>query len=186
VVSPAYRLLPEASGGDVLDDVKDFWVWVRSTLASEITAQWSHVQLEVDRVAAFGESAGGYLSLQSAFLCPEANIKLVMPQYCAMFPDLSEYYSKKLPTAPDAADIADAYIKNINPGAIRLYAPYWSFLPTTLAILGSGRKVGFMNDDVRLTLEYSLSHAKSLPPIWVAQGEDDVIVSGDGAHDVSV
>jgi len=29
VISPAYRLLPDADRSDILNDVQDFWTWVR-------------------------------------------------------------------------------------------------------------------------------------------------------------
>jgi acetyl esterase/lipase len=172
-VSPAYRLLPEAKGSDILEDVKDFWTWVRSSLPSEIAKRWPHISLDVDRAAVFGESAGGYLSLQSAFLCPEANIKLLMPQYGAMFPDIDVYAPK--PSQPDA--FVDDYLKNIKPGAIRLLSPYPTFGPTVAAFVGAGRHRELMGDDERMTLNYGLDNIKKLPPIWVAQGTDDVIVS---------
>jgi acetyl esterase/lipase len=177
VVSPAYRLLPEAKGGDILDDVKDFWTWVRSSLPSKIAERWPHIALDIDRAAVFGESAGGYLSLQSAFLCPEANIKLVMPQYGAMFPDIDNYIGKPSQPPPDSNAIVDSYIKNIEPGAIRLLSPYPTFGPITGAIAGAGRHRELLGDDERLGLDYGLNNIKTLPPIWAAQGTDDVIVS---------
>lgn len=176
VVSPSYRLLPEAKGSDILDDVKDFWAWVRNTLPSEIVARWPHLSVDVERTAVFGESAGGYLSLQSAFLCPEANIKLLIPQYCAMFPDIDAYIQRGLPQE-NADTIAETYLKNIEPGAIRLHSPYWDFLPTLMSFFNPIRKKQVMGDDKRMTLGYSLEHTKNLPPIWMAQGTDDVIVS---------
>ncbi|KAF2668488.1 alpha/beta-hydrolase [Microthyrium microscopicum] len=184
VVSPAYRLLPEAKGGDILDDIKDFWIWVRSSLPTEIAKRWPHISLDVDRAAVFGESAGGYLSLQSAFLCPEANIKLVMPQYGAMFPDIDEYLPKVPQSTPGSDDIVDAYLKNIEPGAIRLLSPYPTFGPFAGAVAGAGRHRDLLGDDKRLNLDYGLNNVKVLPPVWVAQGTDDTIVSKEASDEL--
>jgi acetyl esterase/lipase len=177
VVSPAYRLLPEAKGGDILDDVKDFWTWVRSSLPSKIAERWPHISLDVDRAAVFGESAGGYLSIQSAFLCPEANIKLIMPQYGAMFPDINEYSAKPSPHLSESNSAIDTYLKNMKPGAIRSLSPYPTFGPFVGAVAITGRYRELLGDDERLTLDYGLKSIKSLPAIWVAQGTDDPIVS---------
>jgi acetyl esterase/lipase len=34
VVTPDYRLIPEANGGDIIDDVNDFWTWTHTSLTS--------------------------------------------------------------------------------------------------------------------------------------------------------
>ena len=59
IVDPAYRLLPEASGSDVLRDVEDFWAWVHTSLAATITSLHQGLTIDLDRIAACGESAGG-------------------------------------------------------------------------------------------------------------------------------
>ena len=176
VVSPAYRLLPEANGTDVLEDVADFWSWVRESLPAEVAARFPHIHVDIDRTAVFGESAGGYLTLMSAFHHSEANIKLLMPHYCAMFPDSEAYASRTLPSSPETEAIAEGYLRSLKPGAIRIHEPYWDFMPTSHALMGR-KKTAFMGNDERLTLAYSLRTVKNLPPTWVIQGADDDIVS---------
>ncbi len=73
VVSPDYRLLPEATAEELLDDLDDFWAWLSSDLPSvarDVSAKAAGAAtatgLEVDlgRVIVHGESAGGYCAIQ--------------------------------------------------------------------------------------------------------------------------
>ncbi|KAJ1555933.1 hypothetical protein HK405_010328 [Cladochytrium tenue] len=96
IVAPNYRLLPESSGADVLEDLRDFWRWVAAapdreeeveaaaeeggtgihrdrrhrlpsqSLRAHVIAAHPNAQLDLTRVVAVGQSAGGYLALQSA------------------------------------------------------------------------------------------------------------------------
>ena len=71
MVLPDYRLLPEANGSDILEDVSDFWQWVRNDLQDYIDQHSdSHVEIDLSRTIALGESVGGYLAVQSGFLAP--------------------------------------------------------------------------------------------------------------------
>lgn len=75
IVSPDYRLLPEATAEELLDDLDDFWAWLSSGLPTALgEASTKAVGLEavssdglkadLDRVFVHGESAGGYCALQ--------------------------------------------------------------------------------------------------------------------------
>lgn len=64
LVQPDYRLLPEADGEQILDDMVDFWAWLGRDLPSII--QENGIEVDMDRVLVSGESAGGYLALQIA------------------------------------------------------------------------------------------------------------------------
>jgi hypothetical protein len=114
--------------------------------------------------------------LQSAFHHPEANIKLLMPQYCAMFPDLEAYTQNGFGSTPETDAIAEEYLHSLAPGSIRIHEPYWDFMPIARALIGK-EKTGLMGDDERLTLRHAMRTVKSLPPAWVIQGTDDVVVS---------
>ena len=73
LVMPDYRLLPEASGQEILEDVKDFWTWVASDvngLSSYLSRLNSSISVDFGKVAVYGESAGGYLAIRSS-LFPE-------------------------------------------------------------------------------------------------------------------
>jgi acetyl esterase/lipase len=176
VVSPAYRLLPEANGSDILEDLKDFWGWVHKSLPAFIAEKWPGLTVDLGRTATIGESAGGYLALQSASLFPLANIKAVMAQYCAIYPDIEWYPRPSSPPAEATAFVED-YLSNIKPGAIRLSSPFPAMLDFGGALKQTGRHREFMGDDERLTINYCLRTTQKMPPIWIMQGIEDSIVS---------
>ncbi|KAI9739787.1 MAG: hypothetical protein M1834_006508 [Cirrosporium novae-zelandiae] len=57
VVTPDYRLIPEANGTDILEDVKDFWDWVHSSVPSKVSETWPGISVNLSRIAAGRESA---------------------------------------------------------------------------------------------------------------------------------
>ncbi|KAJ1555766.1 hypothetical protein HK405_013438 [Cladochytrium tenue] len=82
IVAPDYRMLPEARGADILDDVRDFWRWLAADdehdvdgggggsrgLRAHVAAAHPGVELDLRRVIATGESAGGHLALHSGLM----------------------------------------------------------------------------------------------------------------------
>ncbi|THH06388.1 hypothetical protein EW145_g4126 [Phellinidium pouzarii] len=66
IVTADYRLLPEATGEDILDDMHDFWKWLGSDFSSTVQNKHLGLQPDLDRVLLVGESSGGYLALQNA------------------------------------------------------------------------------------------------------------------------
>ncbi|KAJ1568273.1 hypothetical protein HK405_003077 [Cladochytrium tenue] len=70
IVAPNYRLIPEATAVDILEDVLDFWRWLADSgeagLQAHVSTAHSGVALDLSRVVAVGESAGGQLALLSA------------------------------------------------------------------------------------------------------------------------
>ena len=62
VVSPGYRLIPEAAGGDLPDEISDFWAWLHSlAFPAVVAAAHASIASDTGRVAVVGESAGGSL-----------------------------------------------------------------------------------------------------------------------------
>jgi pimeloyl-ACP methyl ester carboxylesterase len=68
IISPDHRLLPEANGTDVLDDVEAFSNWMHDELPSIADRESWHASPDLGRVAAIGASSGGYLAMQMALL----------------------------------------------------------------------------------------------------------------------
>jgi acetyl esterase/lipase len=178
IVSPAYRLLPESNGSDIIDDIIDFWSWIHTSLATRVAETWPHLTLDVDRAAAVGESAGGYLCLQSAFLLPAGTIKVVIAQYCALYSDIASWNPRPADGGPaEARAFIDKYISSIPPGGVRLSSPFPAMSELGFAMRDTGSWREWMGDDERTTLEYGLRTAASLPPLWIMQGTEDHIVS---------
>lgn len=83
VVTPDYRLLPEANGHDILEDLASFWEWLPKNLETKLTSYYpeSGIRPDFDRILATGGSAGGWLVSQSMFLHPEINIQAAIMSY---------------------------------------------------------------------------------------------------------
>ncbi|KAK3318885.1 Alpha/Beta hydrolase protein [Apodospora peruviana] len=193
IVSPAYRLIPEATGGDVMDDISDFWDFVSSSLPSVITQKYPHLEIDLSRTAAFGESAGGFLSLQSAFLFQsKANIKAVVAPYPAMYPDIACYNPRQLPEGVQTAqdDAITAYIQeNARQGKVRLSTPFPELLELLVVnYLATGRHREMLGEDQRLRLEYGLQTAveggKGVPPIWILQSTEDRVIPKESTDEL--
>jgi acetyl esterase/lipase len=72
IISANYRLLPESTGLDTLDDVEDLWTWLHSSRLARILASQQHpVELDLGRILTVGDSAGGLLSLSLALSHPD-------------------------------------------------------------------------------------------------------------------
>jgi acetyl esterase/lipase len=67
IVSPNYRLLPESTITDILDDTEDNWKWLHSSLGSFLQTIDAKFTPRLDQILVYGESAGGYLALQVGF-----------------------------------------------------------------------------------------------------------------------
>jgi hypothetical protein len=122
-----------------------------------------------------GESAGGYLALQSGILFPSANIQVVMAQYPAIYPDI-EWVPRPAEVPSEAQALVDAYIAKTK-GTIRLQTPWPTMMDFGNALRQTGRHYEIMGDDERLTLDYGLRKAEKIPPLWIMQGTEDRIVS---------
>ncbi|GKZ20109.1 hypothetical protein AbraIFM66951_008171 [Aspergillus brasiliensis] len=67
IVCPNYRLMPEANGLDIYDDVEDFWTWLHTPVIHEIlAAHQTPTDLDLTRIILAGDSAGGLLSINLA------------------------------------------------------------------------------------------------------------------------
>lgn len=67
IVVPNYRFFPEVMAGDILADTEDFWQWLHSSLPSSLAKQTNDaVKPDLTRIMVLGDSAGGYLGLQTA------------------------------------------------------------------------------------------------------------------------
>lgn len=62
IVSPNYRLMPEATGSEVLEDMNAFWKWLQQGGVDAALARSSIVSIRTDlgRVLVLGESAGKF------------------------------------------------------------------------------------------------------------------------------
>jgi acetyl esterase/lipase len=72
IVSPNYRLLPESSVLEVLEDIEDHWQWMHQSLPLLLQRETNGaVKAHLSRIMTIGDSAGGYLSLQMGLSHPD-------------------------------------------------------------------------------------------------------------------
>lgn len=76
VISADYRLAPQASVQEILEDVEDCIKFIRTQLPSQAGAG----VLDVDKLAVSGSSAGGYLALLAGIYV-EPKPKVILPIY---------------------------------------------------------------------------------------------------------
>ncbi|KAG6362287.1 hypothetical protein INS49_010517 [Diaporthe citri] len=84
LVSADYRLSPQVSVGDVLEDVKDCLTWSATELPKQLAAAGSNnsALLDTTRIAVSGSSAGGYLALLAGlYATGPGKPKVVLPIY---------------------------------------------------------------------------------------------------------
>ena len=172
-IAPDYRLLPEATAAEVLDDVEDFWVWLHDTLPT-LTMNWDAFP-DLTRLACTGQSAGGYLAVQSALLFPElSQIKLVASMggslntdipYCRI-PRPRVILGKRPPPPGRAENIVRTYVRNIKPQTVRTsgnVVEMWDFLTCVLQQAYLARWLGAKENE-ELNVMNALEQAKKMPP----------------------
>ena len=59
VVSPNYRLLPESTGIEIMEDLSDFWQWTRSGLQALVSSSTDgRIEVDLSKTLVQGESSG--------------------------------------------------------------------------------------------------------------------------------
>ena len=129
-----------------------------------------------------GESAGGFLSIQSALLFNRtARLRAVIAQYPAIHLDMAGFAPR--PAAPDAG--LDAVVASYRekataePDRVVVSAPWPERVELLQGGIGNGRMRELLGADPegKLTLRYALAQAEEAPPpVWVVQGKEDFVV----------
>ncbi|KAJ4302893.1 hypothetical protein N0V90_001784 [Kalmusia sp. IMI 367209] len=178
LIAPDYRLLPEASATEMLDDVRDFWYWVHDTLPTLITT-WDAFP-DLTRLACTGQSAGGYLAVQSALLFAElSRIKVVVSMGGSINTNIPQnrvpgprvILGKRPPPPGKAESIIRAYLRNIKPKTVRTSGDVmemWDFLTCVLQQAYLSRWLTAEGKE-ELDVMKVLEKTKSMPPSFVDQ-----------------
>ena len=81
MISPDYRLLPESSTADIIEDLEDFWTWLKRSLPSILEERSSGTHCpDLTRIILAGGSAGGFCSIHLGLSHPD-EIKALALQY---------------------------------------------------------------------------------------------------------
>ncbi|KAJ0114271.1 hypothetical protein J7T55_010660 [Diaporthe amygdali] len=82
LISADYRLSPQVSVKEVLDDVKDCLDWTATELPKKLADSGNSTLLDTTRIAVSGSSAGGYLALLAGlYATGPGKPKVVLPIY---------------------------------------------------------------------------------------------------------
>ncbi|KAF2631498.1 alpha/beta-hydrolase [Macroventuria anomochaeta] len=178
VVSPNYRLVPEHTGADILEDLTDFWGWLRNGgLASYLASQNVVVDLDFEHILASGDSAGGYMALMSGLLQPKGSIKAVLAQYPmtdSLRRDKSELFID-LQSPP--ASLVDEHMKSVRPGVVVSSCVPPERMNLSYVLSAYGRYLEFFGGDKMMWPLYLIEEKKWLPPTWIHHGDVDTAVS---------
>ena len=185
VIAANYRLLPGVKGLEILSDVRDLFSWMRTSLNTHLDGISPGVQADIDQVLVAGESAGGYLAIQSALL-EGAFVKAVVAGY-PMLDYESEFFSTNIPKvifdAPmmsiedadaiiSAAKSAPVMSENLDPAAMVI----------AKAVLQQGRIGELLGDDESLFPMKTVGKVKALPFTFIMHGKQDTVVPVEGTE----
>jgi len=186
-VCPDYRLLPEANGVEILEDLDDFWTWVRTDLPGVVGAmdegEGMRTTVDLTKVLSTGESAGGYLAIQSGLSHPSF-IKAVIAAYPTLglrhHPFWTSRYEKTIMGAPQyPISVLDKHLAATAPGAVVSAAMTPERLELAMAIVQHGRYGEFLERDIpngpaqsNIFPEERVK-ASQLPPAFIYHGAED-------------
>lgn len=175
IVNADYRLLPEATGTELNQDLADLWKWVLADLASYLSTAAPGFAPDLSKIITIGESAGGYAAIQSGLTQP--NVRAII----AAFPltDIKdEYYSVAgeknilgLPMLP--ASVVDDHIAAMKPTDVASSFHPPERLNLGLAMAQHGRFLEFFGDKPELHPLEHIERVSSVPPLFILHGRDD-------------
>lgn len=176
MVAPNYRLLPESSGADILEDLADFWAWTQNSLP-EFLASASPVPLTVDltHILITGESAGGYMAIQSALTLPKGFIKALMLQYPNTQRNVPSGRTTIMTMPVPPSEFVDQHLASVKPGTIVSSAEPPERLDLMFAILTHARNE-FLGKEKRFNLIEAIEDVSSFPSMWLMHGTEDEVV----------
>jgi acetyl esterase/lipase len=181
-VLPNYRLTPEHSGAEILEDLSDFWTWFLAErgLDSFLASQNIQVDLDYDRVLVSGDSAGGYMAIQSGLTRPKGEIKAVLAQY--PMTDCARWRTGLGGEEAGPESIIDEHMARVEAGSVVSCAVPPARFELNLALGAHGRYNDYFGTGKRLWPVTAVEEAEYLPPICIIHGEQDVAVAAEDSR----
>ncbi|KAH8712250.1 Alpha/Beta hydrolase protein [Phaeosphaeriaceae sp. PMI808] len=176
-ILPNYRLVPEHSGDDILEDLADFWTWYNDGGVEKfLSSQNVNIELDYDRLLVSGESAGGYVALQAGLTRPKGDIKAILVQY-----PMTNYPRRKatetllsMPSPPPS--FIDEHMASVKPGTVVSSAVFPARVELIYGLGVYGRYNEFFGTGKHLWPITAIEDAKSFPPTFILHGEQDTSV----------
>ena len=186
IVSANYRLLPESSGGDALEDLSDFWTWFHHDLKPYLAEMNVSKEVDFGKVLLVGDSAGGYLAVQSIFIQPTNFIKAIIGMY-PMIDMKSDFFQKKydkpiLGHAPVSNETVTEHLESMQKGHIVSSANPPARWDLAIGIVQNGRYLEFFGTEPDLFPLEKLDQVSSIPPMFIFHGNEDSAVPVEGSE----
>jgi acetyl esterase/lipase len=202
IISPDYRLLPEVKGTDILDDMAAFWTWFHKGGPSGILQQSGYREkLDPSKLLLLGESAGGYLAVQSVlsgFVEPDAMV-LLYPMLDMKADHYTKEYNKPIVNVPNfPSNLVVDFLATLPPTDDKRHeqaiteADPPARLDLALASVQMGRYLDFIGTDPRLFVldriesgDYARRKSGKgavLPLVFLLHGNEDSAVPIQGSH----
>jgi acetyl esterase/lipase len=183
-ISANYRLAPDSNGLEILSDIQDLLTWIEKDLAGYLESIGrSDVVLDLGRVMVYGESAGGYLAIQSGLMRPDL-VKAVVAAYPMTYID-SPWYAEAgdkhpfgIPTV-SKEEVLDTYLKNMEKGKIVTSSDPYARLPLAIAALQNGlfpEILGKEDEIYPARVLGKMSGEEKVPFLFVMHGTEDTAV----------
>ncbi|OCT49213.1 hypothetical protein CLCR_05000 [Cladophialophora carrionii] len=200
VVLPNYRLLPESTGREIMADVHDFWAWLRDDFPPYLHGRpfqdGAGVEVDLTKVLVTGESAGGYLSVQSALGSSGGLATACIATYPVLdvaSPFYTEEYEKVILGAPTLPkEVLGEHIRMLEKEeeessgkkTVVSSATPPDRLPFALSIVQQGLYRKLLGEDKIL---YPLERiedvdGRDVPPILIIHGREDSAVPVEGSE----
>lgn len=174
--------MPESTGLDVMEDLSDFWKWVRGgDLQKHLDSFKPGVEADLSKVLAYGESAGGTMAVQSGFTQP-GFIKAVIATYPKMTSTVKR--DKPIMGAPTIPlEVLESHLKAMVPGRIVTSAFPPQRLDLWLSLAQQGRVQDFFGRDESLFPMIVMEKLDDVPFMLIMHGSDDTAVPVQGSYD---
>lgn len=175
-MTPDYRLRPEATFAEIVDDIRDFWVWVEDHLATALAAASPPAEPDLKNIALTGESAGGHLAAETALLGMTRNrLRIVIPMYPALdMTEVLEHTKRNIPQRP--VSILEDYLAN-SQQKVLTRTRNGVRMDLAFSMMQNDRLVDTSSPNAYLDPLLSLESAGPQPPYLLAHGKTDTSVS---------
>lgn len=181
VVTPNYRFLPESTGGDIMQDMDDFWTWFRNKFVGFVQSKFPNVKPNLGQLMTAGESAGGYLSVQVA-MDHAKDIKACIAEFPCLDLQSSTFTKQDAePKFPRA--IIEGHVASLKGGEVVSSDASISRFPLIMSMTENGVFPDYFGRDDRLLPFRRLENGATIPPVFIIHGDDDEIVPVEGSRD---
>jgi acetyl esterase/lipase len=181
-ILPNYRLAPEHTGDDILEDIADFWTWFKTSLPNYVASKQPSLELDFSKVLVSGDSAGSWCALQSILTLPESTFKACLIQYPV---------TNAFPTSPHDTpfgqnippkEVLEEFLASIVPGTVVSGATPPARPWMSAMMRAHGRWGDIFGTAKHLMPDTRLDDARFLVPTYIIHGKDDTVVPVKWTH----